>query len=112
MIYRFRSRADGDIVMLQATAERVLALLGKTAGAPGILEPADMPAARAALEGAVQADDEVRQALASGREPAAEAPAGAASGPLDAVSLRRRVWPLVEMIKRAQAEDTPVLWGA
>jgi hypothetical protein len=25
--------------------------------------------------------------------------------------LRRRLWPMVEMIRRAQAADEPVVWG-
>ncbi len=29
----------------------------------------------------------------------------------DEVSLRQRAWPVVEMLKRALAADTPVVWG-
>mgnify|MGYP006193934403 CR=1 FL=1 len=47
----FKSQAAGDLVMLQASAEAVLSLLGKTAQEPGILEPKDMPAALAVLKG-------------------------------------------------------------
>jgi len=108
MIYRFKSKADGDVVMLQAAAERVLALLGKDITPQGILEPGQMPSALAALQAAVAADDAARGA--PGDDPAAEADADIpATG--DPVSLRRRVWPLVEMIRRAQAEGHPVLWG-
>ena len=28
------------------------------------------------------------------------------------VSLRQRVWPMVEMMKRALAEKQPIIWGA
>ena len=27
------------------------------------------------------------------------------------ISLRQRVWPMLEMLRRAMAEDTPVVWG-
>ena len=37
----FQSQATGQLVMLQAHAEALLQLLGKTAKAPGILEVAD-----------------------------------------------------------------------
>ena len=29
----------------------------------------------------------------------------------DPIALRRRLWPMVEMIRRAQAADEPVVWG-
>jgi len=99
MIYKFKSRATGDLIMTQPVAERVLALIGKDRTPQGIIEVGQMPAAIGALEAAV----------------AAEAPASAgddgAAGKADRVSLRQRVWPMVEMMKRALAEDQPVTWG-
>ena len=99
MIYKFKSRATGDLIMTQPVAERVLALIGKDRTPQGIIEVGQMAAAMAALEAAV----------------AAEAPQGAGedggAGKADRVSLRQRVWPMVEMIKRAQAEGQPITWG-
>ena len=99
MIYKFKSRATGDLIMTQPVAERVLALIGKDRTPQGIIEAGQMPGAIAALESAV----------------AAEAPQGAgdddAAGKADRVSLRQRVWPMVEMMKRALAEDQPITWG-
>ena len=59
-----------------------------------------MPAAMSALEAAV----------------AAESPAPAGDGEdgrpkADRVSLRQRVWPMVEMMKRALAAKQPIVWG-
>jgi len=109
MIYRFKCKSDGDVVMLQATAERVLAVIGKDVTPQGILEPGQMAAALQALQAAVATDDAAR----SGRDDAPAAAGDDAPAPTagDPVSLRRRVWPLVEMIRRAQAEGEPVLWG-
>jgi hypothetical protein len=99
MIYKFKSRATGDLIMTQPVGERVLALIGKDRTPQGIIEVGQMAAAMAALEAAV----------------AAEAPQGAGAddtgGKADRVSLRQRVWPMVEMIKRAQAEAQPITWG-
>jgi len=36
---------------------------------------------------------------------------GAAEADSDDVSLRQRAWPLVEMMKRAQDADVPIVWG-
>lgn len=115
MIYRFRSRHDADVLMTRPVAERILAVMGKDVTPEGILQPAQMPAALDALRAAVEADDAVRAARG---DAAADADADAReSGPggedrPDAVSLRRRVWPLVEMIQRARAHDDPVTWHA
>jgi hypothetical protein len=105
MIYRFRSRNDADVIMTKAVAERVLQVLGKDITREGILEPAQMPAALAALQDASGTDDAARS------QPAADDAGEDDRGPaVDNISFRRRVWPLVEMIKRAQADDTPVTW--
>lgn len=104
MIYKFKSQAAGDVIMLAATGERVLGLIGKEAAATGIIEPSAMAAAIAALSAAIEADD------------AARAQGGSAGGDDDAprpeaISLRQRAWPLVEMMKRCQAAEAPIVWG-
>ena len=59
-----------------------------------------MPAAIGALEAAV---------VAEAPPTAGDAAAGEKA---DRVSLRQRVWPMVEMMKRAMAEKQPITWGA
>ena len=109
MLYKFKSKATGDLIMLEANGRQILNILGKgdvVNLAQGILEPGDMPAATAALVKAVQHDDEARastEALASQGDETVE--------PLTTVSLRQRAAPLLEMIQRCQAEDTPIVWG-
>ena len=57
--------------------------------------------------------------LAKRAEEAAKAAAGndndtaqdKKDGPHDRVSLRQRAWPLIEMMKRAHAEDQDIVWG-
>jgi hypothetical protein len=62
-----------------------------------------MPQLIATLESAVAADDAARKQAADDSE-------GAGKG--DAVSLRQRVWPLVDMLRRCQAAREPIVWGA
>ena len=107
MIYRFRSRNDADILMTQPVAERVLQVLGKDVSPEGIVTVEQMAAALVALQAAVQADDAARTGVADDDAGAARPGSGT-----DNVSLRRRVWPLVEMLRRAQADGTPVTWHA
>jgi hypothetical protein len=106
MIYKFKSKAAGDVIMMGPTGDQVLRAIGREPAAKGIFEVAAMPAAIAAIEQAVAADDAARK-LAE-EEAAAE---GKKLAPRDAVSLRQRAWPLVEMMKRAMAEGHDIVWG-
>ena len=102
MIYKFKSKAAGDVIMLGANGDRVLELIGKDRTPQGIIEPPQMPGAIAALTAAVAADDAAR---------AAPAQVDDAAGKPEGISLRQRAWPLVEMMKRAAAENEPIVWG-
>jgi hypothetical protein len=92
VIYKFKSRAAGDIIMMGPNGDALLRLLGREPAAKGIIEPAACAPAIAAIEQALLADDAAR----------AEA---------QGVGLRQRLWPMVEMLKRAAAADEPVVWG-
>ena len=100
MMYKFKSQATGDLIMTQPVGDRVLSLIGKSPSPQGIIEVDQMPAAMSALEAAVSAES---PKAADGGDDAS--PRG------DAVSLRQRVWPMVEMMKRAHAEKADIVWG-
>lgn len=106
MLYKFKSKAAGDVVMLGRNGDQILRLLGREPAHMGIFEVADMPALRAALEQAVSAEEAERaqaqaEAAAEGRQLPVQ----------EGVGLRQRVWPLLEMMKRAQAANEPIVWG-
>jgi hypothetical protein len=106
MIYKFKSKAAGDLLMTGAVGDRVLRIIGKDVTAQGILEAAALPRAVHALEAAV-AEDEFRLAQIKGETNTSD------PDPLDAdpVTLRQHVWPLIEMMKRAQAAGEVIVWG-
>jgi hypothetical protein len=104
-MYKFKSRAAGDVLMTQPVGDRVLALIGKGALAQGIVDVAQLPAAIQALEAAVAAE-----AVPAAAEREDDDAKGAHAG-ADNVSLRQRAWPLVEMMRRSLAEDEPIVWG-
>lgn len=105
MIYKFKSRAAGDVIMMGPHGDQVLRLLGREPAPKGIIEAAAMPAAIAALERAV-ADDEART------RPDDDAPDDAADPAREpGVSLRQRVWTFVELLRRSQADGEDVVWG-
>ena len=109
MIYRFKSKAAGDLVMMGPVGDRILRLLGREPAPQGIIEVAALPAAISALEQAVAADDATRGAdtQADGDDGSGDGKVGGA----DKVSLRQRAWPLLEMMRRSQREGHDIVWG-
>ncbi len=105
MMYKFKSKAAGDVIMLQPNGDQVMRILGREPAAKGILESATLPAAAAALEAAVAADEAAR------KQKDDENDDEAAPVQRDKVSLRQRVWPLVEMMKRSHAAGEDIVWG-
>jgi len=99
VIYKFKSAAAGDVIMLGPNGDQMLRLLGREPAAKGIIEPDYMPAAIVALQTAIAADE---APLAGGDE-------GEAARPK--VSLRQRLWPMIEMLRRCHAAGKPVVWG-
>jgi Domain of unknown function (DUF1840) len=102
MIYKFKSKATGDVIMLGPNGDQMLRLIGREPSAKGIIEVEHMAAAIEALQAAVRAEE----VQAEGDE-ADEGDASRRAG----VSLRQRVWPVVDMLKRAQEARQPVVWG-
>jgi hypothetical protein len=108
MLYKFKSRAAADLIMLEPQGKQVVTIMGKTPGASGIVTVAQIPAAIAALEAAVAAEDKLpASADASDQDDDAKAEES-----VEAVRLRQRVAPLIDMLKRSAAEGADVVWGA
>jgi hypothetical protein len=106
MIYKFKSKSAGDVIMLGPNGDQMLRLIGREPAPKGIIEAAAMPAALQALERAVAEDDAARAAA----EKEAQAK-GEKLPPAEGVSLRQRVWPIVDMMKRSQANGHDIVWG-
>ncbi len=106
MIYKFKSKSAGDVIMMGPNGDQVMRLLGRDPAPKGIIEAADMPAAIQTLEQAV-VDEEARRAEAE-KEAAAKGEKLAAQ---EGVSLRQRVWPLIEMMRRSHTAGHDVVWG-
>ncbi len=107
MLYKFKSRAAPDLIMLEPNGRRVLQLIGKPVDVKqGILQPADMPAAIAALEAAIAKEEtERRVAEAEAAEKGEELP------DQESVSLRRRATPFIEMLRRCEKAGKEIVWG-
>ena len=107
MLYEFKSKAAGTVVMTQPVAEKLLAIIGKPPGRAGVFEPAHLAAAIAALQSAVE-----REAAGASGEPDADSDEDAATDPFTRhVGLKQRAWPLIDLMKAALAADKRVTWG-
>ena len=106
MIYKFKSKADGALIMLEPHGRRVLEILGKDAGAQGIITAAQIPGAIRALEAAIAHEEAMKKA--AGTE-GAEPRDGQSS--TDSISLRQRAKPFLDMLRRCEAAQADVVWG-
>ena len=97
MLYRFKSKNMGDVIMLEPNGRQVLEIIGKTPGPRGIILPEQMPAAIKALEDAIALEQ-------SGDEEA-----GAVPG--DGLGLHQRAISFIDMLKRNHAGGHDVVWG-
>lgn len=109
MLYKFKSRATADLIMLDAQGRRLLKIMGKEPTAQGIVTAAQIPFAIAAIEAAVAA--EKRGAAPSGDvDETAGAPEEGGDAQ-DRVTLRQRAAPFLDMLRRSAAEEADVVWG-
>jgi cyclopropane-fatty-acyl-phospholipid synthase len=109
MLYRFKSQATADTVMLQASGEQMLTLMGKEVAPQGIITVAQIPGAIAALQQAIT-DSEALEAQAAQAAEGQE-PSNADGNITDPVRLRQRAAPLITMLKESAAEGKDVVWG-
>lgn len=102
MIYKFKSPATGDVIMLGPQGDQLLRLLDREPAAKGIFEPADMPALIATLQSAIDAAAPgAADAGVEGEDDAAK----------PTVGLRQRLWPMLDMLRRCQAAQQRIVWG-
>ena len=109
MIYKFKSKVTGDLIMLEANGQAVLKIIGKADTetlTKGILLPEDMPTAILALENAIALDESshaeaIKKALVAGIQ---------APKP-NAISLRQRCVPFIHMLTRCHKAGREVVWG-
>lgn len=101
-MYRFKSKADGDLIMMTPVGDQILRIVGRAPAARGIIEAAALPAAIAALEGAIAVAEQTER----GDRDKEDERDGAKT-----VGLKQRAWPMLEMMRRSLAERADIVWG-
>ena len=93
MLYKFKSKETGDLIMLEPDAKRLLKIMGREDQIKGILLVDQIPAAIEALDRAIQQEE--------------------SDGPLDPkiFSLRQRSQPMLKMLQTCLRKSVDVVWG-
>jgi hypothetical protein len=108
MLYEFKCKVAGTVVMTQPVAERLLAIIGKPPAPAGVFEPEHLASAISALQSAVDRD----KAGAVTAEPAnGDDEQDSAQEGSKRVSLKQRAWPLLDLMKTALAAGQRITWG-
>ena len=107
MLYKFKSRATADVIMLEPNGRQIVQIMGKTPGQGGIVTAEQIPGAIAAIEVAIVAEERAR--AQAGAE-AQDGEDGRGDDAAEAVSLRQRAAPLLDMLRRSAAEGREVTW--
>lgn len=116
MLFKFKSKATGDLIMLEPNGRRVLQIIGKDPSSTGIILPAQMPDALAALEKAIASEEaaiaEAKAALKAEQAFSDEDEAAKTShSNTDAVPLRQRALPFMELLKSSHSAGVEIVWG-
>ncbi len=107
MLYKFKSKTTGDVIMLQPNGQHVLEIIGKDAqGEQGIILPSEMAGAIASLEAAIVQEDADFDAATAKAVAQHEAPPHR-----EGVALRQRALPFIDMLRRCEKAGTEVVWG-
>ena len=101
MLVTFTTSAYANITMFGDVALHLLKLMGHSATLPGALLAVDIPPALQRLEAAVEADKQSAEPEQSG-----------AGEDDEAVSLRHRALPLIELLKAAVKANSNVMWDS
>jgi hypothetical protein len=106
MLYKFKSKVTGDLIMLEPNGRQILNIVGKSDRTKGILLPQEMMGAIAALERAIAQDE----AALEQRRRVADAAGETVPRP-DAVTLRQRAVPFIDMLRQCEKAGKEIVWG-
>ena len=102
MLYKFKSKAAGDLIMLEQHGSQVLRIIGKEPAPKGIVLCADMPQAISRLQEAIAKQEDMARA---------QQPDDDATEPAELITLRQRALPFMDMLRRCMAHECDVVWG-
>ena len=93
MLYKFKSKVTGDLIMLEPDAKRLLKIMDREDQVKGIFLADQLSAAIAALESAI-ANEEI-EGMKDPKQ----------------ISLRQRSRPMLKMLNQCLKQSADVVWG-
>jgi len=93
MLYKFKSKVTGDLIMLEPDAKRLLKIMDREDQVKGIFLAEQLSAAIAALESAI-ANEEI-EGMKDPKQ----------------ISLRQRSMPMLKMLNQCLKQSSDVVWG-
>ena len=114
MLFKFKSKACADLIMLEADGRRLLKIMVGDDPVKGIVEAADQAVALQRLDDAVARDAALRKARAdkaAARAAGQQVDAADEEEALPAISLAQRAAPMQKMLRRCMAEQADLVWG-
>ena len=111
MLYKFKSAASGDLIMLAPHGDELMRVLQREPAARGIVEVEAMQRAIQLIKAAVAAAEAPRHDAKAVAKADADSDTEADAAAPAKVGLRQRLWPMLQMLERSLAERVPVVWG-
>ena len=111
MLYKFKSAASGDLIMLAAHGDELMRVLQREPAARGIVEVDAMVQAIALIKAAVAAAEAPPDDANADAKADADADMQADAAAPAKVGLRQRLWPMLQMLERSLAGRVPIVWG-
>ena len=109
MLFKFKSKATADLIMLEADARRLLKIMIGDDPVKGIVSCHALPEVLARIDAAVLQDEALRQAHSLH---VAKPDSGKDSEPaLPTVRLAQRAAPMQQMVQRCMTEKSDIVWG-
>ena len=97
MLYRFKSKNMGDVIMLEPNARQMLDIIGKAPGPRGIILHGEMLTAIEALVAAIRREESHKEKDGEGLP--------------EGVGLHQRAKPFIDMLRWNIKVEQDVVWG-
>lgn len=114
MLYKFKSKAAADLIMLEADARRLLKIMQGEPQAKGIVTVEQLPETIARLQAAIVSEDQQLKAWHERRQQAIEQGDDVSEFEREAqpvIRLGQRAQPMLQMLKRCTDEQQELYWG-
>jgi hypothetical protein len=110
MLFKFKSQAASDLIMLEPDARHLLHIMLGDDPVKGVIQADTLALSIAALELAVK-EDEVLRKRSEMSGPSVQAEENESPAARNGVHLSQRAAPMLKLLKRSLVEKADVVWG-